>query len=662
MTGAASSSCGWLRDHVYTATFYSFKGGVGRTMALVNTAVDLANRGRRVLVVDFDLEAPGLDTFDATRPRDRVHGIVDFVGEYLSTGQAPVAERFISEVSFAPGGTGKLWIMPSGRVENYSSSYNEIDWGGLYAERDGFLLFEDLRAQWRALLQPDYVLIDSRTGHTDTGGICTRQLPNAVVILFFPNEQNLRGLIKVVRDIRSEAREPHGKRIDLHFVMSNVPDLDDEDRILGEKKAAFQKQLRFEHEPLIVHRYDSLSLLNQVVFVKDRPRSRLATEYRRITREIARRNTADRDGALDYIRRMSRPWRRRNQPDSILTMEDRLGQIEKKHPEDGELLFHLAECWERNAEPDRAATLLNRAVETGYEDPLALLKRARLRASREDYTGASEDATRLLDSDEASPPMVADAIRMLKFSTPEQVAASTAVRALEAADRNWLAGTLNRSRNELEAAYHVLRIGAEPAIGGTQSTDAESASESGEDAVAAGRGTREYAHVLSLICIGTGRFAQAMGLLLPKGMAIGNLEIDSAFNYGMALWGETGTLLEEPFLRVIELDRDKERYRGNAREPENDSANYFQRMSIACWATGDRGSAVKWIEQACQAIEQSRRYSPGRVGTREFSCWRYCVVNADRFASDMEEIRALVEGDGSRKPRFMTPRIMAGLA
>ena len=50
-------------------TFYSFKGGVGRTMALVNIAVALALHGRRVLVVDFDIEAPELDTFDALHPK-----------------------------------------------------------------------------------------------------------------------------------------------------------------------------------------------------------------------------------------------------------------------------------------------------------------------------------------------------------------------------------------------------------------------------------------------------------------------------------------------------------------------------------------------------------------------------------------------------------------
>ena len=52
---------------MYITTFYSFKGGVGRSMALANAGVELARRGRKVLLVDFDLEAPGLDTFDCLK-------------------------------------------------------------------------------------------------------------------------------------------------------------------------------------------------------------------------------------------------------------------------------------------------------------------------------------------------------------------------------------------------------------------------------------------------------------------------------------------------------------------------------------------------------------------------------------------------------------------
>ena len=161
-----------------------------------------------------------------------------------------------------------------------------------------------------------------------------------MVILFFPNEQNLRGLRRVVRDVRAEADEPRSKTIELHFVMSNVPDLDDEDRILDDKIEAFQEQLGFRREPMIVHRYDSLSLLNQVVFTKDRPRGRLAREYRQLVREVSGRNWADRDGALDYILRVG--GRGQGWDESIQTREDMLEKIETSHPDDGEIRTELS--------------------------------------------------------------------------------------------------------------------------------------------------------------------------------------------------------------------------------------------------------------------------------------------------------------------------------
>ena len=43
-----------------TLTFYSYKGGVGRSLALVNIATRLSEFGKKVCIIDFDLEAPGL--------------------------------------------------------------------------------------------------------------------------------------------------------------------------------------------------------------------------------------------------------------------------------------------------------------------------------------------------------------------------------------------------------------------------------------------------------------------------------------------------------------------------------------------------------------------------------------------------------------------------
>ena len=82
---------------MFTVTFYSFKGGVGRTLALMNVAAELAKTGNNVAVLDFDLEAPGLDTFDCFTPEPQAgsvgtwrsresivpkFGLLDFIKKY----------------------------------------------------------------------------------------------------------------------------------------------------------------------------------------------------------------------------------------------------------------------------------------------------------------------------------------------------------------------------------------------------------------------------------------------------------------------------------------------------------------------------------------------------------------------------------------------------
>ena len=603
---------------MYITTFYSFKGGVGRTMALVNVAVTLALRGRRVLVVDFDVEAPGLDTFDVLRPREEVPGVIDFVTQYLEVGQAPAAASFIGECPVIGDQGGGLWIMPSGRNETYAAKFNRIDWGALYERHEGFLLFEDLKEQWDRVIQPDYVLIDSRTGHTDTSGICTRQLPDSVVILFFPNEQNLRGLTEVVRDIRSEANEPREKSIGLHFVMSNVPDLDDEDRILENKIRAFQEQLGFRREPMVVHRYDSLSLLNQVVFAKDRPRSRLAHEYAEIVQEIASRNWADRDGALDYIRRASRRSRW-IEHESIQAREKMLDDIEDTHSNDGEVLFRLSELGEADGRMEWAASLIDRAIDVGYDQPDAYLKRARIRADNNDQDGASEDAWRVLNSEKVFPPMIREAVQWIGSCAPKEFVESTAVRTLELEDQIWLAETFNRSPEELLIALALLE----------QVLDARDIPESMR---------RSAEHVLGLSYMGQGRCSEAAGMFRKQGQDIADLNIAHTFNYGMAIWGATGTVDTEIFERVVELNRSE--------SPKYENPNYLQCMVIAYWAAGDRDAATQYAERTQRAVSALR-------GRTQISCWRYLRVNADMFESDLRDIRSLIENGGSHMPRFV---------
>lgn len=600
---------------MYVCTFYSFKGGVGRTMALVNTAVHLAERGRRVLLVDFDLEAPGLDTFSLLRSKSSTPGLVDYVLQYLKENQAPDVAGFVSRSSEVEN----LLVMPSGvGGSEHAASFGRIDWSRLYSERDGYLLFEDLKEQWRQTIAPDYVLVDSRTGYTDTGGICTRQLPDAVTVLFFPNEQNLRGLSKMVADIRSEAEPPREKTIKLHFVMSNVPDLDDEDDILVDMKRRFWRELRFETEPLVVHRYESLSLLNQAVFAKERPKSRLAREYAEVADRVVGGNLRDRDGARGYIRkaRLRLNQRRHRVGESARTRDEKTESIERHHGQDGEILFQLGELKARLGQREEAESLLDRAIESGHQEAEAYLERGAIRAKAGNTEGASMDALAALQQGGVPPHLVMEAIGLVREGESEMIAALPAVTDLEVSEQVVLASNLSRAGNVGHSDAILCRIAG----------DAEQSDKQREEARSN----------LALNCIGTGRFEQAMETLAYGGRQESEMGMQDAFNYGMAAWADSGIVQTGPFDRVMSLDA--------AGEGRGEGANYLQCLSVANWAVGDRESAL---------LAARRARDVGGSSGFEFSCWRYRYVRGPVFAKDMDEILAMIEGDESRLPAFM---------
>src|SRR5215470_11024226 len=77
-----------MKQRGQVTTFYSYKGGVGRTFLLANVAWLLARWGRRVLCLDWDLEAPGLYRYlAADAPPSK--GVLDLVLQLKRRGPLP---------------------------------------------------------------------------------------------------------------------------------------------------------------------------------------------------------------------------------------------------------------------------------------------------------------------------------------------------------------------------------------------------------------------------------------------------------------------------------------------------------------------------------------------------------------------------------------------
>ena len=599
---------------MYVTTFYSFKGGVGRTMALANVAAALASRKKRVLLVDFDLEAPGLDTFPILRPKTESLGVVDFVLTYIREDKAPKVEDFIwKSASF-----DNVYVMPSGSLgEKYASNFSQIDWTWLYGERDGYLLFEDLKEQWRQSIRPDYVLIDSRTGFTDTGGICTRQLPDAAVILFFPNEQNLRGLRKVVSDIRAEANSARQKQIELHFVMANVPDLDDEDDILTSMKNRFQSELNFANEPMVIHRYESLSLLNQAIFVKERPNSRLAREYGELATRIVGRNLADRDAAMRFLNRANSSFRRiRGRVQGTgLRFSEEIRKIEDLHRDDGEIVFLLGKFAAGQGTLEDAESLLDRSIdELDYREAEVYLERARTRDLLGDSGSAEEDSEAVLAQIEVPYPLVLQAMRHIRDDATQRATTSAAVLRLSGKEQLRLASDLSRI-NHMSRVAILNRIAHDTQYENELQTQARSE--------------------LALDAMASKEFKRAHELLTYDDRDFEWMNLDDSFNAGMAVWALSGAVLENYFEQVVNI--------GDAVSESAREANYAQRIAMSYWALDDDENALRFANEA---------KTKGSQKLREYSYWRYELVPGRVFEKDVTDLAGYIERSERKLPSF----------
>lgn len=208
--------------------FFSIKGGVGRSSAMVAAAWALAESGKKVMVLDLDLESPGLSS--ALLPDDRRpgFGIADWLVEDLVGNGDAILDDMVAASGLSHN--GDIWVVPAhgrepgeyiaklGRAWMPLKTQNAME---TWAKRLGRLL-DTLEERW----QPDVVLIDSRAGIDDVASACLTELGAANILLFaLSGTQTWSGYrilfqhwhrTGVIRDIRER----------LQLVGAMLPDLD----------------------------------------------------------------------------------------------------------------------------------------------------------------------------------------------------------------------------------------------------------------------------------------------------------------------------------------------------------------------------------------------------------------------------------------------------
>ncbi|HIJ83976.1 MAG TPA: P-loop NTPase, partial [Magnetococcales bacterium] len=238
---------------LHTIVFYSYKGGVGRSLALYHLTKHLAQQGKKVVLMDLDLEAPGLP-FKFNLREQIPGGMVDLLDDFAKHEKNPedrlyelmVQPRFAEQDRVEWQGFAPVRLLAAGNPLDlgYWKRLAQLNWQDMfYSEpRWGVGFFLEVKEIIRDKYDPDYLLIDARTGITEMGGAALALLADQVVCLFVNNMENHYGIRSVMRGIRTVIRPPGAEPISIIPVVTRIPErMLSEDQLTSELQEFFNK-------------------------------------------------------------------------------------------------------------------------------------------------------------------------------------------------------------------------------------------------------------------------------------------------------------------------------------------------------------------------------------------------------------------------------------
>lgn len=203
--------------------FYSFKGGVGRSSALVSFAMQRAQQGERVVVLDMDFDAPGVGQLLATDElgSSSPWGLVDFLLEN-SVAESPLPDYFHACRREKVVGKGEILVFPAGKIdENYLAKLSRVD----FEPQDGAAhpAIDSLLNRIKDELKPTWILIDSRTGLSIPAGVLLAGIAHLHVLFSSTSKQNALGMSLVLQKLGADRIHKRLPQADCILVQAMVP-------------------------------------------------------------------------------------------------------------------------------------------------------------------------------------------------------------------------------------------------------------------------------------------------------------------------------------------------------------------------------------------------------------------------------------------------------
>jgi MinD-like ATPase involved in chromosome partitioning or flagellar assembly len=159
---------------------HSFRGGTGKSNATANLAAVLAAQGRRVAIVDTDIQSPGIHVLFGLDQDTIGHTLNHYLWGQCT--MADAAHDVTPETAVGAG--GRVWLVPS------SLKAHDI----ARVMREGYdvgLLNEGVRALI-ADLELDVLLLDTHPGLVEET-LLSLAMCNSLVIVLRPDQQDFEG-------------------------------------------------------------------------------------------------------------------------------------------------------------------------------------------------------------------------------------------------------------------------------------------------------------------------------------------------------------------------------------------------------------------------------------------------------------------------------------
>jgi CobQ/CobB/MinD/ParA family nucleotide binding protein len=215
-------------------SFFSFKGGVGRTTALTAFAIQMARAGKSVCVIDLDLEAPGAGSLFASSAVRPPYGLVDYLLERpLYEGQhlSPSDYFFICDDPDIIGEGAPITVVPAGNIDAlYLEKLARLDYARMLRPDAPTPPLLDLLRQLRSERSPAYVLIDSRAGLHDIGGLALNGIAHLDVLFGLDSQQSWDGLGIVIDHLGRRRIEQGRVQQDCALIYAMAPSVTDPTR------------------------------------------------------------------------------------------------------------------------------------------------------------------------------------------------------------------------------------------------------------------------------------------------------------------------------------------------------------------------------------------------------------------------------------------------